>query len=93
VGSEIDGKGKDFSRPVLIISVKGNTKALVVPLTSTRYKFPGYLDFDFGGRHGSLCIHDLRTISQNRIGDRYGHIYEGKQKVIKEYIKKFFQLD
>lgn len=35
IGFEIDGKGDEFSRPVLIIKSYGTTGAIILPLTST----------------------------------------------------------
>jgi mRNA interferase MazF len=45
IGSEIDGKGDAFTRPVLVMHVVGHTVALVVPLTSKIKKNAGYVPF------------------------------------------------
>ena len=92
IGSEIDGKGKSFTRPALIIHVIGSNLALVVPLSTKVKEVAGYLPFEFQGRTVSLCVHQSKTISQKRILSRKGRISEKKLGEIKEQVKKFFAL-
>jgi len=67
VGSEIDGKGQQFLRPGLIINVIGHDLALVIPLTSKEKQLPRYIPFKTNGHYGSLCLHQMKVVSQNRI--------------------------
>jgi mRNA interferase MazF len=92
IGSEIDGKGRSFTRPALIIHVIGSNLALVVPLSTKVKEIVGYVPFEFQGRTVSLCVHQSRTISQKRILSRKGRISEKKLLEIKDQIKKFFAL-
>ena len=92
IGSEIDGKGKSFTRPALIVHVIGSNLALVVPLSTKVKDMVGYIPFEFHGRIVSLCVHQSRTISQKRILSRKGRISENKLGKIKEQLKKFFAL-
>jgi len=92
IGSEIDGKGKSFTRPALIIHVIGSNLALVVPLSTKVKEMAGYIPFEFQGKTVSLCIHQSKTISQKRILSRKGRISDKKLSEIKERLKKFFAL-
>ncbi|MEI6238028.1 MAG: type II toxin-antitoxin system PemK/MazF family toxin [bacterium] len=92
IGSEIDGKGKSFTRPALVVHVVGSNLALVIPLSTKIKEMVGYLPFEFQGKTVSLCIHQSRTISQKRILSRKGRISEKKLAEIKEYLKSFFAL-
>lgn len=92
IGSEIDGKGKSFTRPALIIHVIGSNLALVIPLSTKVKEMAGYLPFKFQGKTVSLCVHQSRTISQKRILSRKGRISDKKLSEIKEQFKKFFAL-
>lgn len=92
IGSEIDGKGKSFTRPALILHVVGSHLALVIPLSTKVKDVVGYLPLEFQGRTISLCIHQSRTVSQKRILSRKGRISEKKLNEIKELVKKFFTL-
>jgi len=92
VGSEIDGKGVSFTRPVLILHVMGAHLALVIPL-STKYKErSGYVPFDWKGQTNALCVHQLKVISQKRLFKRIGKVSENKLKVAKDEVKKFYKL-
>ena len=92
VGGEIDGKGSQFLRPVLVLGIKGLTLALVVPLTSVRKYTPGYVPFDLAGKKGALCIHQTKSISQKRLGSRIAHLAESKLGEYKEELKSFYNL-
>lgn len=92
VGSEIDGKGVSFTRPVLVLHVVGQTLALVVPLSTKRKDIPGYIPFDLRGREVSLCVHQARTLSQHRILSRIGKISQRRLADAKREFAAFFGL-
>lgn len=74
IGSEIDGKGVSFTRPALIIHCIGSYLALVVPMPTKIKDVVGYLPFQWKGKSTSLCIHQIRIISQKRVLSRLGRI-------------------
>ena len=92
VGSEIDGKGESFTRPALIIHVVGSVLALVVPLSTKIKDVAGYIPFEFQGKRISICVHQMRIISQRRILARKGRISDKRLEQVKADIKKFFTL-
>lgn len=92
VGSEVDGKGASFTRPVLVISVFGSKLALVVPMSTKVKDEPGYIPFTYKGRQVSLCIMQTKTISQKRILDRMSKISSARLTEYKLQIKHFFDL-
>ncbi len=89
VGSEMDGKGESFTRPVLVIHVIGKKLALVIPLSTKMKDVPGYILFDWKNKKNSLCIHQMKVISQKRILKRMGKISDKKLEYIKDEIKRF----
>ncbi len=92
VGSEIDGKGESFTRPMLVVHVVGSALALVVPFSTKLKEVAGYLPFEFQGKKISLCVHQMRIISQRRILARKGRISDNRLRQVKSEIKKFFAL-
>ena len=46
IGNEVDGKGKDFARPVLILKRVSPTNFFCVPLTKQVKNLPGYYHYD-----------------------------------------------
>lgn len=91
IGSEIDGKGPNFTRPVLILRVIGNRLALVAPLSTQLKDVPGYLRITVNDTIVSACANQIRTISQQRLFDRYGKLSEKKFTLIREQIFEFLK--
>lgn len=92
VGSEIDGKGVSFTRPVLVLHVMGSHLALVIPLSTKAKDRAGYVVFEWKNQKSALCIHQMRVISQKRIFKRIGKISDNKFKNIKKEVTAFFNL-
>jgi mRNA interferase MazF len=90
VGSEIDGKGVSFTRPALVLHVIGSALALVVPLSTKVKDIAGYIPFEFQERTISLCVHQVRTVSQQRVLARKGRISDKRLEEAKAAVKKFF---
>lgn len=92
VGSEIDGKGESFLRPALVVNVSGKNTALVIPMSTKIKDIPGYLSFEWKGQVVSLCISQMKVISQKRILHRLGRIADTKLPILKGAIRLFFRL-
>lgn len=90
LGSEIDGKGDSFTRPVLILHVIGSKLALVAPLTTKDKTVPGYFSFDFQDKKHTLCINQIKIISSKRLLKRKGKIPKDKLIEIKHWIRDFY---
>lgn len=92
IGSEIDGKGSVFTRPVLVIHVIGQSMALIVPCSTTNKNPVGYVPFVVKGKKQKLCLIHTRTISQKRLYDRIEHISNSRLEKTKQDLKQFFYL-
>lgn len=93
VGSEIDGKGNSFTRPVLIIHTIGNYLALVVPMSTKLKHSAGYVPFNYNDKNVSLCLHQMRAISQKRIFSRLLKIPGNQLRLVKSAISTFFNME
>lgn len=91
IGREMDGKGENFARPVLVLHTIGDSLALVAPLTSKNKSIPGYIPFKWLDKTDSLCIHQIRIISTKRLLKRLAKISDGKLKEVKDNIKEFYE--
>lgn len=92
VGSEIDGKGVSFARPVLIVHVIGSHLAMVIPMSTKMKSVAGYVPFEWRGKNVALCIHQIKIVSQKRIFSRLGKVSNTKLQEYKNEIKQFFSL-
>ncbi|TSC58335.1 MAG: hypothetical protein Greene041679_118 [Parcubacteria group bacterium Greene0416_79] len=88
----MDGKGESFTRPMLVVHVVGSVLALVVPLSTKLKGVVGYIPFEFHEKQISLCVHQMRIISQRRILARKSRISDKRLRQVKLEIKKFFSL-
>lgn len=67
IGFEQNGKGRDFSRPVVIIKKFNNNMYLVLPLSSVQKEISFYLNFtDANGRAVSVILSQIRLVSIKR---------------------------
>jgi dTDP-4-dehydrorhamnose reductase len=90
IGSEIDGKGKSFTRPCLVLKIVGGEMLLVVPLTSKSKKYDGYMPLKLGNRENMMCLNHIKTISKKRILGRISHISEKQLEEIKVKIANYY---
>ena len=92
VGSEIDGKGARFTRPALIVHCIGDKLALILPLTTSDKRIPGYLPFEWKDRRDNLCLHQMKIVSTKRLLNRVAKVSDAKLKTVKNAIAKFYDL-
>ncbi|OED38990.1 hypothetical protein AB834_00405, partial [PVC group bacterium (ex Bugula neritina AB1)] len=90
LGSEIDGKGKTFTRPILILHVIGSRLALVIPMSTKIKDIRGYTKLEWGSRVSALCLHQLRVISQKRLLRRIGKLSTSKLEKVKKEVEEFY---
>ena len=70
-----------------------NLKTLVGTVVSTKMKdIAGYIPFEWKGVISTLCVHQIKIVSQKRILSRKGKISNQRLKNIKLEIVKFFDL-
>lgn len=88
IGFEQDGKGKTFSRPILIVKKFNQFVFWAVPL-STKLKDNKYY-FPFEGSDGevrSAIISQLKLVSIKRLTDKIGSVNKDLLVIIKKTIK------
>lgn len=66
VGSEQDGVGSSFTRPVLIIKRFANSTALVAPLTLKIKEDKHYYILERNGKKSAVLLSHIRTMSTKR---------------------------
>ena len=92
LGSEIDGKGDSYTRPVLVLHVIGSKLALVIPITTKIKTVPGYYEFKFHDKNHCLCLNQIRVISSKRLLKRKGRITKNRLFEIKNLMADFYSL-
>lgn len=89
VGFEMDGKGEDFARPVLIITGFSKEVFLCVPITTKQKSGKYYTDINLGdGKTRKVILSQIRLIDSKRLQEKITtldepHFREIKQAVIR----------
>ncbi|MBT4376483.1 type II toxin-antitoxin system PemK/MazF family toxin [archaeon] len=87
VGFEEDGKGKDFTRPVLILKVFNRRFCYVTPLSTTPKRGRYFYAFDGNtGRTSVSLLSQLRAIDSIRLRDKIGFVNKKDFEEIKRRI-------
>ena len=90
VGFEEDGKGNDFTRPVLILKVFNRRFCYVVPLSKTEKRGKYYYAFDGKtGRKSVALLSQIRAVDSVRMRDKIGM---ANKKDFEEIKKQAIQL-
>jgi mRNA interferase MazF len=87
VGTEQDGKGANFTRPVVVLTKFNEHSALVLPLTGRERhgRFYCYLG-EVNGRPSSAILSQLRLIDSKRLIEKAGSISPEKRAVLKKAV-------
>ncbi len=88
VGFEQDGKGTDFSRPVLILRTFGIRTALIVPLTTSKKqdRYHVFVGEVLKGE-SSVIITQMRLVDTKRLDDKRGRVSVEQFEIIRKAIK------
>ncbi len=75
IGFEEDGKGGDFTRPVLILKVFSRRFCYIIPLSTTSKRGKFYYAFDSNtGKISVALLSQLRAIDSARLRDKIGFV-------------------
>ncbi|MCK9368474.1 type II toxin-antitoxin system PemK/MazF family toxin [Candidatus Dojkabacteria bacterium] len=86
IGSEIEGKGTKFLRPMIIIRKYSPQLFLGIPLSSKLKNIWSYIPIIINTRKESLLITQSRSISSKRLLHRFGEISEKELRKVKKQL-------
>ena len=76
IGSEINGKGSLFSRPVLIIKKLSHTTFLGIPMTTRNKEGTWYSKISSGDKTATANLSQIRMFDHRRLSSKLGEISE-----------------
>ena len=82
VGYEIDGKGNNFQRPMLVYRKVAVNQCLCFPITKNIKNLPGYFRFKGSVIDGSIIFEQIKTVDSKRMINRIEIIGEDEFRVI-----------
>lgn len=89
IGSEIDGKGDLFARPVLILKIVSSNTCFVLPLTHSDKEGKYMLEFSFKNENIKARLDQVRIVDTKRIKSKIGEMPLQKFIFIKDKTKEF----
>ena len=90
VGSEINGKGEMFFRPVIIYKKLCSQTFLAIPTSTKQKEGTWYVPFIFNEINEVALLSQIRIISYRRLGKRMGEISFKDMEKIKNGFKNLF---
>lgn len=91
VGYEICGKGRLFTRPVLIIKKQSINTFIGIPMSTQLKQRPDYYHITFNHKQVALLMGEIRKFDSRRLADKMGKIAEEKFNAVKMEAGKIFQ--
>ncbi len=89
IGFEEDGKGSNFTRPVLILKVFNKSFCHIVPLSTTEKRGKYYFPFDSRtGKTSVALLSQSKSIDAARLSRKLGYIENRNFQEIKKKIKE-----
>lgn len=88
IGFEQDGKGRAYTRPVLVLRGFSAGLILCIPLSSKIKEGRYFYQVEVDGRKETLLLSQIRAIDTLRLGDKIGIIDKQTLRVVKSEIAK-----
>lgn len=90
IGVEINGKSKDFTRPVIIFKKFSSGFYFVIPLTTQIRTGSWYVNYRHQGRAITACLHQARSIDHRRLHTRLGRLDDRDFEKVKDGFKNLY---
>lgn len=89
IGFEINGKTKEFTRPVLILKKLSRYTFVGIPLTSKLHDGPGFLPSKVNGREGRFVLNQIRVLDARRLINRKERVHYATYLGVQDALKTF----
>ena len=90
IGSEINGKSRKFSRPVIVLKKLSSGTFLAVPTSSLTKQGSWYVEVVVRGIQETAILSQIRVVDYRRLFDKMGHLDSQDFKKLKSGFKKLY---
>lgn len=90
IGSEINGKSLQFSRPAVILKKLSHGFYLVAPTTTKVKSGSWYVSIHHKGIDMFICLHQIRTIDFRRLFSKLGTLEENEKQSVRFGFAKLY---
>lgn len=88
VGDEQDGKGKNFTRPVLVLKKFNHNLFVGMPMSTKIKESKFYHKMYFKGKQQSVILSQIKLMDARRLKDKMGRINDADLSIVKDKIKE-----
>lgn len=74
IGSEINGKSSQFSRPAIVLKKLAHGFYFVIPTSTQKRSGSWYVPFRHKGKHMVACLQQARSIDYRRLWSKLGSL-------------------
>jgi len=89
IGCEINGKTKNFLRPVLVFKKLSYETFVGIPLTTQKKSGNYFFEFNFLGKKSIAVFAQIRVFDSKRLAQKLGKIAKKDFENLKKEFKKF----
>ena len=90
VGSEVDGKGDAFTRPIIIYKKLGSESLLAIPTSTKQKEGTWYVGFQHKGINEIALLSQIRVISFRRLKERIGTLSNSEMEDIRKGFRNLY---
>jgi mRNA interferase MazF len=93
IGSEVYGKGKEYTRPVLVINAEGSESFIGIPLTSNikNKKYSCIIKTDDDVLHTAL-VYQIRGFDKRRLKQKIYDLSDDEYQKIQQYFMLLWKI-
>lgn len=90
VGTEINGKGELFSRPILIYRKLGLFQFLGISLSTQKHNGTWFVNFRFKNKEQYASLNQIRVINISRLQERMGMIDKSDMRKVVDGFRRLY---
>jgi mRNA-degrading endonuclease toxin of MazEF toxin-antitoxin module len=90
IGSEVNGKSEQFSRPALIFKKFAHGFYFVIPTSTQTHTGSWYVPFRLKDRDTVACLHQGRSIDYRRLSSKVGTLTDTDFMQVKEGFRNLY---
>ena len=90
IGTEISGKGREYTRPVIIYKKLSKFTFMVIPLSTKIKTGSWFVEFTHDKIKTVACLHRIRVVDYRRMNDKLGKIDSADMDKIKLGLTKLY---
>ncbi len=90
IGSEMNGKSEQFSRPAVILKKLAHNFYLIAPTTTKEKIGSWYVPIRHKGTVMQVCLHQIRTVDYRRLSSKLGSLDDADRANIRTGFLKLY---